>query len=184
VLLVGVHAPTRYASQRYFRSCHSSTILVGLTGYRKKAESLDRRNAAAWVAARTLVARDAYDVLMQGGLVAIAGDEQSVANGVPAVIGDRLYRLTRGFAELAVATGAALLPYHSVLLADGRVRIAIAPPLVWDRSISRGSEQISAIVHAYACEQTRVWQQAPSAVSKEIMAQHLALPVAERKRDG
>ncbi|WP_129677908.1 AMP-binding protein [Candidatus Chloroploca sp. Khr17] len=179
-ILVGFHAPTRYASQSYFSHSIVPMAGVGNQRYLAKAAQLGVPDANAkdkrW---RAAVAMDAYQTLIKGGLVVIAGDEQNVATGVPVVLGDRQHRLSSGFAELAVATDALVLPFHSVLLADGRVRVVISPPLVWDGSRNR-NEQISTIVQEFGRRIDSIWRQTPASVGRVIMAQHLALPSTER----
>jgi len=128
--------------------------------------------------ARAAVAAEAYQTLLQGRIVAIAGDEQNVANGTPAIIGDRLHRLSPGFAELAAATGAAVLPIYSELRPGGCIQITILPPLTWDAGRSH-SEQVEQILRAYCGTLAEIWCQAPAVVVWEIMQRHLQLPRAE-----
>ncbi|MCB0147113.1 MAG: hypothetical protein KDE01_05615, partial [Caldilineaceae bacterium] len=75
----------------------------------------------------------------------------------------------------AAGAGATVLSIHAALLADGRVQIEISPPLVWERGQGH-SQAIESLVQAYGQVQTDAWRRIPSAVSKEIMAQHLACP--------
>lgn len=180
-ILVGFHSSTRYATQHYFAHLDVPLHAVGRSQYGKIAQRLQLLNDGKddrrkwWTPARAAVATEAYRSLMRGELVGIAGDELAVANGVPAVIGDRVYRLSPGFAELAAATGAAVLPFCSAMLPDGRIQITIAPPLVGDGGRSRG-EQVIALVQAYARVQTAIWRDIPATVSKAIIVQHLASP--------
>ncbi len=176
-LLVGAHPSLPFVAVGHIGSAH----WVGHAQYAEAAQRLgilrpDGARGDWWTAARAAVARDAYEQLTHGDVIVLMGDEQNARHGEPVVIGDRLHRLSRGFAELAVATGAAVLPFHSELLTNGHVRLVIAPPLTWEQHGSR-NEQVAAGVQAYARRQTALWQRSPSVVPLEIVAQHLAQPV-------
>lgn len=176
-LLVGAHPSLPFVAVGHF----TSAIWLGHAQYAETAQRLGMLRPGGgkgdwWLAARTAVARDAYDLLKQGDLIVLMGDEQNALYGEPVMIGDRLHRLSRGFAELAVASGATVLPFYTELLTDGQVRIVIAPPLTWEQQVSR-NEQVAAGVRAYAHRQAAHWQQTPSVVPLAIVAQHLAQPV-------
>lgn len=176
-LLVGAHPSLPFVAVGHF----SSAMWMGHARYAEAAQRLGMLRPGGakedwWIAARAAVARDAYELLMQGDLIVLMGDEQNARHGEPAVIGDRLHRLSRGFAELAVVTGATVLPFYSELFIDGQVRLVIAPPLTWEQHGSRNG-QVAAGVRAYAHRQAAIWQQTPSVVPLAIVAQHLAQPV-------
>lgn len=76
------------------------------------------------------MAVDAHQVLTRNGVVVIAGDEEEDAkHGYPVMVGNRMRSWVTGFAELAVVTGACLLPFYSALLDDGRMQLVICPAL-------------------------------------------------------
>lgn len=175
VVMVGVHSPVGFAIAHFMSYWVAPQTHLSRQGYRKRLQELGLSGDTGWEAARTSAARDALDTLAQGGLVFIAGDEQNAENGIPATIGNRLHCLTPGFAELAVRSGASILPIFATLLPDGRSHIEIAPPLTWERSHGHDQE-IEAIMRAYGQVQTEAWRRLPSAVSRVIMAQHLACP--------
>ncbi|WP_371879049.1 phosphopantetheine-binding protein [Candidatus Chloroploca mongolica] len=176
VIAVGVHSPTRYAIWHYLPFWSVPQTALSRQDYQRRIQSLHLYGNHVWGAARSTAARDALKTLAQGGLVFIAGDEQNAEKGVPVTIGNRLHRLTPGFAELALISGASIVPIYTTLLRDGRICILISPPLVWKHSRNRNKE-IEAIMCAYGRVQTETWRQMPSEVSKGIMAQHLRQPV-------
>ncbi|MCB9140757.1 MAG: AMP-binding protein [Caldilinea sp.] len=175
VIVAGVHSPMRIAVQAYLSSIGVPLLLLSKQSYLERARRMQLDTANGLPVARAALAKEAYEVLSQGGLVGIAGDEQNPLHGIPVVIGDRIHTLTPGFAELAAGAGATVLSIHAALLADGRVQIEISPPLVWERGQGH-SQAIESLVQAYGQVQTDAWRRIPSAVSKEIMAQHLACP--------
>lgn len=177
VICVGPHTPTRFAARQYMKRHVERLLAVNHPAYRSAWQDLLAGQGISFAegkaAARTSVAMEAARTLSQGGVVGIAGDQEDVQAGLPVIIGDRLHHLVHGFAELAVATGACILPMYTQLLMDGRVRIRFLAPLTWDRRQAR-DEQIEQIVQAYAACQTELWRQAPGALLDSTIKRHLA----------
>ena len=100
-------------------------------------------------AARAAVAVDAHQVLTRNGVVVLAGDEEDAKHGYPVLVGNRMRYWVTGFAELAVVTGACLLPFYSELLDDGRIQLVICPALPWDTTGCH-ADQVAYIMQAYS----------------------------------
>jgi len=83
--------------------------------------------------------RDVYRVLRNNGCVAIAMDRDIAGNGEPMEFFGRTAPIPVGVVELAIRTGAALVPI--VLFRDGdRVRGEVFPELHWDVEAPREPE--------------------------------------------
>jgi KDO2-lipid IV(A) lauroyltransferase len=77
--------------------------------------------------------REIFRVLRGGGVVAIAVDRDLQHRGVPVPFFGEATRLPTGAIELALHTGASLLPIFGLRLPNGRYQISIEPPLELDR---------------------------------------------------
>jgi acyl-CoA synthetase (AMP-forming)/AMP-acid ligase II/acyl carrier protein len=97
---------------------------------------------------RSLQLYHAHQILQRGGTVIIGGDGGKGKQGVivPFFGGWRLFR--QGGAELAVQTGAPLVPVFCTITTTGRVDIEVCPPLTAGGSSTQ--EQIDALTGAYA----------------------------------
>lgn len=115
--------------------------------------------------ARAAVAVEAHQMLTRGGTVVIAGDEEDAKAGFPVTVGHRVRHLVPGFAELAVATNACLLPIYTELLGNGQIQIVIGPALGWDTSRNR-ADQVAQIMHAYGALLTALWREKPSVADR------------------
>lgn len=73
--------------------------------------------------------RAAVRALKSGGIVAIACDRDIQGHGVPVPFFGEIARLPSGAVELAMKTGAALLPVFGARWPDGTYTITIDPPL-------------------------------------------------------
>jgi lauroyl/myristoyl acyltransferase len=188
ILLVGQHSPIGFAMGGYIEQRVSRAVAVGNRSYRQASSRLGLRASAsktgiwtaAWKAARTVVALEAYQLLLDGGLVSISGDDEDPLKRHQAILADRVHHPMPGFAELAVATGSSILPTHIGLLENGRICMTVLPPLVWDRS-ERPSTQVREIILAYCSVLTDVWRQVPSVVLTDVMRRHLGLPTVTPK---
>jgi KDO2-lipid IV(A) lauroyltransferase len=92
---------------------------------------------------------EARQVLAEGGVLLLMGDGEFGALNVEAPFLDGVYRFSPGFAALALATGAAVVPAFAAVGADLRISVEIAAPLEGDGAGSR-AERVHALVAAYA----------------------------------
>lgn len=177
VICVGPYTPIRFAARRFLERRFERPLMVGHSAYHSAWQDLLAEQGVSFAegktAARAAVAMAAARTLDQGGVVGIAGDEEDAQSGLLVIIGDRQHHLVYGFADLAVATGAAILPFYTQLLMDGRIKIQFLAPLTWDRKQAR-DDQIRQIVQAYTAYQGELWRQAPGALLDSTAKRHLA----------
>ena len=163
-ILVNIHTYSWYAGYNFTK--HLSPLFrVSEERYRQVFASLFAHTGIPYAegrqAARTAVALDAHQMLIRGGSVVIAGDEEDPKHGLPVTVGNRVRHLVTGFADLAVTTGATLLPIYTELLGDGRIQILILPALTWDTTHSH-ADQVAHIMQTYGAILTLIWRQKPS----------------------
>jgi acyl carrier protein len=104
---------------------------------------------------RALQFRRAQSVLQRSGAAVIAGDGAHGGTGVDVSFQGRSRRFRVGAAELAVRTGALLVPVFSRLTPEGRVCIEFEPPLVSGEHSSVA--QVSDLTHQYALRYIERW---------------------------
>jgi amino acid adenylation domain-containing protein len=128
-------------------------------------------------ALNTEIAMYAQKRLRAGETVNVVGDT-SDAHGrrFELNVGGRLYQIKAGFAELALNTGAAILPHHTILLPDGTPQLNIEPPL--SPAAGDRASQVESLIHAYAQFISRAWRAHPEAVGWTRIRRHLAQPIA------
>jgi len=113
-------------------------------------------------------------LLRQGKIVRLLSDTS--APGAPGrsyefQIGDRRYRVKPGFAELALNTGAAVIPTFGRFIEDGRLLVEILPPL--DPGRGTRAEQIKALVLQYSAFATAAITGHPEMMHWKKMRTHL-----------
>jgi acyl carrier protein len=87
-------------------------------------------------------------------------------------LGDRKYRIRPGFAELALNTGAAVIPLYARFLEDGRLSIHVQPPL--QAGAGTRHEQVRALVTQYAAFVNDSVKAHPEMMLWKKMSHHLA----------
>jgi lauroyl/myristoyl acyltransferase len=121
-------------------------------------------------------------LLQQGGMLHIFGGD-TFAEGPGRThwieVGDRRYEIKPGFAELALNTGAVIIPTFGRFLEDGRVLLEFLPPF----EIGRGTrdQQIAALVSQYADFVNMFLKTYPESLFWKRLRVHLNRP---RKRAG
>lgn len=118
----------------------------------------------------------ARNALTEGGVLHIAGDGLRGLSGKAMPFLGRERRFPSSVAELAMVTGAAVLPVFGSLDADGRVNLEILPPLTQlDGSASR--EDLVAHVNAQYCALLEArWRADPGSIFKSEYAIYAGLP--------
>ena len=128
-------------------------------------------------ALNTQIALFAQKRLQEGNIVYIVGDT-SDAHGprYPVTLGGRAYQVKAGFAELALNTGAAILPFYGRILPDSRSQIHFLPPL--DPGPGTRAVQAERLVAQYAAFVNRVWSESPEILWWNRIRRHLMRPQA------
>ncbi|MEP0545443.1 MAG: AMP-binding protein [Rhodothermales bacterium] len=113
--------------------------------------------------------------LERGGIVSIAGDDRyGASRGVTVPFHGRQRAFKTGFAHLAVATGAPVLPVFSSSDLTGRTTIEFGEPLAY--ADQAPDEQVDALVRAYAAYLKEKWRGGAANVPPAKMRYHQALP--------
>ena len=119
--------------------------------------------------------------LAQGRMVGMISDEFDQAAGTPVFIGDRRYMLRSGLAELAVTTGTPIVPWSTVLRADGQIQLTVLPPLETSNCGFGGTARTEYTVHRFAAFLAEAWRSTPSSVGWEIMRRLLSFPTGSHQ---
>lgn len=122
------------------------------------------------------IALEGQQLLGQGKIVQFVSDNEYAREGHAVVIASRRYYLRPGFAELAINTGAAVVPQFSVLRPDGKIHMTIHPPFVIEQ-VSR-EEQITSLLEQYAAFVNNSWRVAPESIRWPRIVRHFDQPIA------
>lgn len=158
---------------------------VELAAFGKRRVPNDRQSddpnveAEHLASATALFTRGLYTTLAAGGMVLMAGEGRKGRAHVEGIIGGRRYRLRAGFADLALRSGAVVVPMSSALGDDGRIQLRFHPPIPrGSRDLAR-RERASRMVLRFADFVDAQLRQAPESLSLRRMAYHLSLPRAD-----
>jgi KDO2-lipid IV(A) lauroyltransferase len=118
--------------------------------------------------------------LQQGAVIHIVGDTAEKGPGVTIrfFAGNREYTVRTGFAELALNTGAAIIPAYGRFLEDGRLLTHLAPPL--QAAGATRTEQVTSLVQQYGDFVDGVIRAYPEVLRWRKMANHLRHPLRPR----
>ena len=119
---------------------------------------------------------EVYRILMAGGLVVLEGDGRKGRVVCHLPICGRTYPLRAGFAELALRTGASIIPMTSSLEEDGRIKVTFHSPIASSDETHSHSERVTGMVKQYAAFLETAWRQSPETVTLTRMDLHLDLP--------
>ncbi len=113
----------------------------------------------------------AYQALLRGEAVVIAGDGGKGQQGIqiPFFGSERLFR--QGGADLAVQTGARLIPVFAIMTATGRIEIEVCPPLAGGSGSPQ--RQVEQLTRAYAELVRERWPQVYASLSWDNLARWL-----------
>jgi lauroyl/myristoyl acyltransferase/acyl carrier protein len=113
---------------------------------------------------RTNATQKARETLLAGGIVTMTADSPHIKRPIHMTIGDRVRPIPTGFAELALATGAAVIPTYATMQPTGQINQYIQPPCdsgdaSWshDARVEHMARQIGAFM-------AQAWHHAPSAL--------------------
>jgi lauroyl/myristoyl acyltransferase len=114
----------------------------------------------------------ARDALNRGGVVSILPDGNFGPRTVEMPFFGRPHRFRTGFAELALLTGATVIPVVFVPQGDGRVHARFASPLEDDESLSPPARQ-RALLEQYVAYLEQMWRDNPGAINPGHIARYL-----------
>jgi lauroyl/myristoyl acyltransferase len=124
------------------------------------------------------VAYHGQQLLRHGDVIHILPDKSARAPGpmYPFVIGDREYTIKTGFAELALNTGAAVIPIYGRYLDDGRLLTILLPPL--DPGGGERQAQVTNLLQQYARFMDSTIRENPEILSWLKIGNHFREPRA------
>ena len=115
--------------------------------------------------------------LRAGGIVQIVNElGYDQANGLPQSVSGRRYHVKPGFAELAMATDAIVLPIYHLYEADGRMRTVFLPPIEPPDKERDRNTQLREWVGKYALFLEMAWRAAPESLHWATIRHHFAQP--------
>jgi acyl-CoA synthetase (AMP-forming)/AMP-acid ligase II/acyl carrier protein len=121
----------------------------------RAASELGHRDHPELLLDRTIEFQRARETLSRGGAAVIAGDGTHGAAAVEIPFHGHLRRFRIGPAELAVSSGAALVPVFTSMTAAGRARLVLEEPLSAQGGSAR--ERAVALTRLYAARLERAW---------------------------
>jgi amino acid adenylation domain-containing protein len=146
----------------------------------RKRENPDELPSAEEAALISDLAVQGQRLLKQGGIIQIVPDSSmDVLGDRPLIIGKREYYLKPGFAELALHTGAAVVPQYTTRRLDGSIHTAFQPPM---DPLAEGEDhetQIYSLLKQYADFVDRSWHLAPESLKYAVIEKYLHQPMAD-----
>jgi phosphatidylinositol dimannoside acyltransferase len=86
----------------------------------------------------------------------------------------RAYQIKSGFAELALNTGAKIIPHFGGCLADGRPQLNLLPP--FDPGDGDRGKQVENLIRQYASFINEVWANSPEVIHWKRIKIHFSRP--------
>jgi lauroyl/myristoyl acyltransferase/acyl carrier protein len=122
------------------------------------------------------VALEGQHQLEEGHIVQFASDNEYARQGQAVTIARRRYYLRPGFAELALNTGAAVVPQYNCMRSDGRIHMTILPAF----TVRAGNRetQVSHLLDQYAAFINASWRAAPESIRWPRIFRHFVQPLA------
>ncbi len=130
--------------------------------------------SAGWAASYAL---QAQRILQKGGVIRIVNDvSYDAPNSLSKKIGGRQYQLKAGFAELALTTGATILPTYYTFDEAGCVYLTILPALVAPDGDS--PTVINSLMDQYVAFLEATWRKAPESLGWGSLQRYNTRPLA------
>jgi amino acid adenylation domain-containing protein len=113
--------------------------------------------------------------LQEGKIINFASDTSDLhGQRYRITLGGRDYQIKAGFAELALNTGAAIIPHFKSCLPDGKIQLTLGEPL--QAGAGMRGEKIDRLIQEYATFIHQAWETHPEAVKWGKIKHHFALP--------
>jgi amino acid adenylation domain-containing protein len=115
-------------------------------------------------------------LLMEGKIIQLVGDIEYQDAKHKLVLSRRKYGLKTGFAELALNTGALVIPVFNTLKPDGRIHTIFKPAL--DPGSGDRETQIGNLMNGYVSFMNSAWSEAPESLKWTRLRSHIRKPVS------
>jgi lauroyl/myristoyl acyltransferase len=122
------------------------------------------------------IALEGQHLLAQGKMVQFVSDNEFDNQGYAVIMAKRRYYLRPGFAELALNTGALVVPQYNLMRPDGRILMTILPPFVL--RYGNRETQIAMLLDQYAAFINQSWKAAPESIRWPRLIRHFNQPLA------
>jgi amino acid adenylation domain-containing protein len=146
---------------------------------------MERRNAAGRKTAinepalLANVAVEGHRRLTQGGIVQVIPDiGYDAAGGVPLNIGRYRFLIKPGFAELALSSGAVVIPHFTTRRTDGCILLRFFPPFDPPARSADHDAQVNHLLRQYAASVEKAWTLAPESLLWQVIDSHMQRPSA------
>jgi acyl-coenzyme A synthetase/AMP-(fatty) acid ligase/acyl carrier protein len=181
VILVSFHGMPRASGfiplQRVLRIDDIPTIsyLIPIRQSRYQGKR-DQMSASTAATLNAEIAMFGQRRLLDGGLIHFVSDRSDTMGRTYKVdIGNRIYEVKGGFAELALNTGASVIPFVRYYLPEGRVQMEFNAPL--DLGEGERYERVEGMVREYGAFIERSRKAHPEAMSWNWLKGYLALSI-------
>jgi acyl-coenzyme A synthetase/AMP-(fatty) acid ligase/lauroyl/myristoyl acyltransferase/acyl carrier protein len=153
----------RWESERFERNLHQENLRLSI------AKEQARHGAYALLRG--------YRYLTQGQIVRAYVDNGFSSRGdYPINVCGRQYQMRTGWADLAIQTGAAVIPVLSVLQPDGSIEVTFLPALSWDQNSPDKFDQTARLMEQFADFLTEAYRRYPESLRWKIMENHYTYP--------
>jgi amino acid adenylation domain-containing protein len=183
VILLSYHSTVNQLALLVLSRRLSLEMIPTISEKRAKMESIHWQNNYArdipdreFAALKAGVALEGQHLLAEGRIVQFVSDNEYARQGHAVVLAGRRYFLRPGFAELALNTGAAVVPMFCSMKSDGRIYMTLQPPLIVG-SGDRDS-QITNLLDQYAAFLNASWKEAPESLRWPRLFRHFLQPLA------
>jgi amino acid adenylation domain-containing protein len=148
-----------------------------------RVTNLQEQGAAKEAALYARTALQAQRILEQGKTIQAVSDLDYGSDGqYRAVLGGRAYNLKLGFTELAVNTGARVVPKFSLYLANGKILTTLKAP--FEEGAGSRQERTLHLMRQYTDFINESWRTVPESLRWSRIARHFRQPLAEEWKMG
>jgi lauroyl/myristoyl acyltransferase len=127
---------------------------------------------------RSVALYTSRDVLLRGGVVRMAADGLHGTNGINVPFHGRMRLFRSGFAELAVSTGADVIPVFTTIDITGRFKVDFLAPLHYERRNRNRQSKMNALIKKYAHLLEKRWAEEPGNIEWCMLEHYMTLPPA------
>ncbi|MBV7339688.1 hypothetical protein KFU94_68050 [Chloroflexi bacterium TSY] len=118
----------------------------------------------------------AKKALAHGGVAHILPDGYRGSGGLPLPFCQRHHEFRTGFADLALTTGAAVIPAFVSLDLNGHIEIQFSKPLDVGPTTMEQGERVELLIRQYATLLEKHWREEPWLISWQWIEKYLELP--------
>ncbi len=182
VILLSYHSTVNRLALLSLSRRFYGEMIPTISEKRARRESMHWQNNFArdlpvreFAALKAGVALEGQHLLSKGRVVQFVSDNEYSHQGHPVIIAKRRYFLRPGFAELALNTGAVVVPMYNSLKLDGRIHMTFMQPLLIGSREPGVSNR--GLLDQYAAFLNASWRAAPESIRWPRMMRHFDQPI-------